>query len=124
MFVSVILSTYNSPDWLTKAVLGYSVQTHRDFEIVIADDGSDANTQRRIEQLRCTTTVANPSCLASQAGLPEMPDLNCAILASTAQYLLFSDGDCIPARDFIAQHVRFAAPGRLLSGAGVSATSA
>lgn len=119
MFVSVILSTYNSPDWLTKVVLGYSAQTHRDFEIVIADDGSDANTQCRIEHLRRTTQLRIRHVWHPKQGFRKCRILNRAILAATAEYLLFSDGDCIPRQDFIAQHVRLAAPGRLLSGGAV-----
>ena len=38
MNASVILSTYNSVEWLEKVLWGYSAQTYTDFEIVIADD--------------------------------------------------------------------------------------
>ena len=38
--VSVIISTYNQPEWLKKVLFGYENQSFRDFEIVIADDGS------------------------------------------------------------------------------------
>ena len=38
---SVIISTYNQPDWLEKCLWGFGYQTRRDFEVVIADDGSD-----------------------------------------------------------------------------------
>ena len=39
-FITVILSTYNAPLWLEKSLWGYAFQNHRDFEIVIADDGN------------------------------------------------------------------------------------
>ncbi len=119
MFVSVILSTFNSPDWLTKVVLGYSVQTHQQFELVIADDGSDLNTQRCIEQLRRSLNLSVRHVWQPNHGFRKCRILNRAIQAATADYLIFSDGDCIPRRDFIAQHIRFAAPGRLLSGGAV-----
>jgi glycosyltransferase involved in cell wall biosynthesis len=119
MFVSVILSTYNSPDWLTKSILGYSVQTHRQFELVIADDGSNVNTQRCIEQLRRRLKLAMRHVWQPKQGFGKCQILNRAIRAAASDYLIFSDGDCIPRRDFIAQHVRFAAPGRLLSGGAV-----
>jgi len=41
---SVILATYNQPRQLDLALFGYSTQTARDFEIVIADDGSNGET--------------------------------------------------------------------------------
>lgn len=40
MKASVILSTYNSTEWLEKVLVGFSVQTEKDFELIIADDGS------------------------------------------------------------------------------------
>jgi len=42
--------------------------------------------------------------------------LNRAILAAAGDYLIFSDGDCIPRADFVATHLRFAEPARFLSG--------
>ena len=57
MQLTVILSTYNSPDWLEKVLWGYASQTHRDFELVIADDGSGDETRQRIEKLRQETNL-------------------------------------------------------------------
>ena len=46
---SVIVSTYNQPEWLVKVLKGYEYQTENNFEIVIADDGSDAKTNSCIQ---------------------------------------------------------------------------
>lgn len=43
--VSVIISTYNKPHFLEKVLTGYSNQTFQDFEILIADDGSNSGTK-------------------------------------------------------------------------------
>jgi glycosyltransferase involved in cell wall biosynthesis len=45
MQASVIFSTYNSEKWLEKVIIGFSVQTYKDFEIIIADDGSREATK-------------------------------------------------------------------------------
>ncbi len=45
--------------------------------------------------------------------------LNRAIVAADAEYLVFSDGDCIPRPDFLAAHDRLAEPGTFLSGGAV-----
>ena len=42
--------------------------------------------------------------------------LNRAILASTAEYLILSDGDCVPRDDFVARHVELSKPQVFLSG--------
>ena len=52
MKVSIIISTYNAVDWLRKVLLGYSVQTEQDFEIIIADDGSSHETKTLINDFQ------------------------------------------------------------------------
>jgi glycosyltransferase involved in cell wall biosynthesis len=116
VFVSVILSTCDSPEWLRKVVWGYAGQTHHPFELVIADDGSAGDTAACIEQLRSDTQLALRHLWQPKRGFGKCRILNRAIAASAAEYLIFSDGDCIPRRDFVAQHVRLAQPGRFLSG--------
>ncbi len=49
MKLSVIITTYNSEEWLRKVFIGYSTQTDSDFEIVVADDGSTPKTRELIE---------------------------------------------------------------------------
>jgi len=50
--ISVIISTYNSVEWLKKVIWGYNTQTYRNFEMVIADDGSRQETFDLIEKLK------------------------------------------------------------------------
>ena len=116
MFVSVILATYNSPDWLEKVLWGYHVQSHRDFEIVIADDGSDDATLQLIHRFRERTGMAISHVWHDDRGFRKCTILNRAILEASADYLIFSDGDCIPRADFLAQHVLYSRPGFMLSG--------
>jgi glycosyltransferase involved in cell wall biosynthesis len=116
MFVSVILSTYDSPEWLTKVVWGYAAQTHMNFEVVIADDGSDERTARCIGDLRNSTKLSLQHVWQAKRGFSKCRILNRAIQAATSNYLIFSDGDCIPRADFVVQHVRLAASNRFLSG--------
>ena len=52
MKLSVIITTYNSEEWLQKVLVGYSVQTEPDFEVVIADDGSTEKTKAIIESFQ------------------------------------------------------------------------
>jgi glycosyltransferase involved in cell wall biosynthesis len=116
MKVSVILSTYNSPEWLAKVLWGYSQQTHKDFEIIVADDGSTAETTRTIETLREQTGLVIRHVWQEDQGFQKCRILNKAILQVRTDYVLFSDGDCIPRHDFVATHVQEAEPGKYLSG--------
>jgi glycosyltransferase involved in cell wall biosynthesis len=49
MKISVIITTYNAEEWLRKVLIGFSIQSESDFEIVIADDGSNEKTKQVID---------------------------------------------------------------------------
>lgn len=114
--LSVILSTYNQPDWLEKVLWGYACQTDKNFEIVIADDGSGPETRARIEAVRAATGLNIQHVWHPDNGFQKSAILNKATVAATGNYLVFSDGDCIPRKDFLAVHRQRARPGHFLSG--------
>lgn len=113
---SVILSTYEQPEWLRKALAGWAAQTVRDFEVVIADDGSGEATRRVVDGFRDASGLDVLHVWQEDRGFRKCRALNRAILASTGDYLVFSDGDCVPRADFLATHLELARPGRFLSG--------
>lgn len=116
MYVSVILSTYNSPLWLERVLWGYSAQQHREFEIVVADDGSTQATAELLRRMAKETGLAVEHVWQPDEGFRKCRILNKAVLAAKHDYLVFSDGDCIPRADFLAEHVHNAEPGYFLSG--------
>lgn len=116
MRVSVIISTYNNPAWLEKVIWGYELQTHTDFEFIVADDGSGAETRSLIAQYQKTSRMKIVHVWHPDKGFQKSAILNKAVAASTTSYLIFSDGDCIPRKDFVETHVRNAKQGYFLSG--------
>ena len=116
MLISVLVTTYNHPEWLEKVLWGLAAQTDPDFEVVIADDGSGPETRAVIERLRTETGLAIQHVWHEDQGFRKCAILNQAIRAARGEYLVFIDGDCIPRRDFLAVHRRLAEPGRFLSG--------
>ena len=116
MKTSVIISTYNSIQWLEKVLWGFSVQTNIDFEIIIADDGSKEETKEKIEELRNLITIPLIHVWQEDDGFQKTKILNKAILASNTDYLIFTDGDCIPRKDFVKVHLEFREKGYFLSG--------
>ncbi len=116
MKLTVIISTYNSPLWLEKVIWGYSRQTHRDFEMIIADDGSTRETGDLLRRMDKATDFPIRHVWQQDKGFRKCRILNKAILHAQTDYLVFTDGDCIPRRDFLAIHARQAGPGFFLSG--------
>ena len=113
---SVIVSSYNQPAWLAKVLAGYAVQTSKEFEVVVADDGSRDDTRALLDALRPTLPYALRHVWHPDDGFRKCVIMNRAIEAATADYLVFSDGDCIPRADFVATHLARREQGRFLSG--------
>jgi len=116
MKTSVILSTYNSVEWLEKVLWGFSAQTITDFDIVIADDGSNVETKEKIDALKKDINIPIIHVWHPDKGFQKTKILNKAILAAQSDYLIFTDGDCIPRNDFVERHLEFREKGFFLSG--------
>lgn len=116
MRLSVIVSTYNKPHFLERVLRGYAVQTDRDFELLVADDGSGPETAELIRRVRDETGMDLVHVWHEDDGFRKTVILNRAIVASRGDYLLFTDGDCIPRRDLVEVHRALARPGRYLAG--------
>lgn len=116
MFASVIFTTYNHPKWLEKTLWGFSAQTYRDFEVIVADDGSGPETRAVVEAVSAQIDIPVRHVWQEDDGFQKCRILNKAIVASRGEYLIFTDGDCIPHPDFVRNHVELAAENCLLSG--------
>lgn len=116
MKLSVIITTYNAEDWLQKVLIGYSVQSEKDFEIIIADDGSQPDTKILIDSFIGKFKFPIVHIWQEDIGFRKCEILNKAILKSNTDYLLFTDGDCIPRKDFLKTHLKYKEEGYFLSG--------
>lgn len=116
MEISVIISTYNHPKWLEKVLWGYECQTHSDFQLLIADDGSGEDTQEVISRFQENSPLQIKHCWHEDQGFQKTRILNTALQEVQSEYVLISDGDCIPRADFIETHLEHAEPGYFLSG--------
>ena len=114
--VSVIFSTFQQPEWLRKALCGFASQTHQDFEVVVADDGSGEDTAQVIRSARKRAGLRMEHIWQADSGFRKCRVLNKAIVRARGDYLIFTDGDCIPHPEFVARHLELAEPGRFLSG--------
>jgi glycosyltransferase involved in cell wall biosynthesis len=117
--VSVVISTFDQPNALAFALLGYQRQTYREFELVVADDGSDEVTRAVIEEFRTSGSFPIKHVWQENTGFRKAKIINQGVLASEGGLLVFSDGDCIPHRDFVRVHAERVGPGMFATGGSV-----
>jgi glycosyltransferase involved in cell wall biosynthesis len=117
--ISLVITTYDRPDALEAVVEACFAQDDKNFEIIIADDGSTANTRECVERLRAGAPVPIVHVWQPDEGFRAAMVRNRGTLAARGDYLVFLDGDCIPQRDFIARHRALAQRGSLVSGSRV-----
>jgi len=113
---SVIVSTFNSELWLHKVLIGFNNQTYKDFELIVADDGSNQKTRDLIKKIKHNVSYKLTHVWQPDRGFQKTIILNKALLESNGNYIVFTDGDCIPRSDFLETHNKFKQNGFFLSG--------
>lgn len=116
MKTAVIVTTYNRPDALAAVLAGYQAQSAQAFELLIADDGSIAATRKVIDDFRSRATMPVNHVWHEDQGFRAAAIRNRALAATAADYIIFSDGDCVPAQHFVAQHRCLAERGWFVAG--------
>jgi len=119
MKISVILATYNRIDALNFVLQSLEAQTDLNFEVIVADDGSKVDTTDFLNAFIKKKTLTISHVWQEDLGFRLAKVRNLAISASSGQYLIFLDGDCIVQPDFVAQHRQLAQKGYLVTGSRV-----
>ncbi len=120
---SVIIAFYNRPDILDLTLAGIRRQSFKDFEVIIADDGSDMAVVDYIRELTQTEDFNLKHIWHEDRGFRKNRILNQAVLNTTSDYLVFMDMDCIPHREFVREHVLNRKTGYCLTGRRVNLSS-
>jgi len=104
MNIAVIVTTYNRTDALKAVIEGYLSQNDKDFELLIADDGSTDETRELIAGYQEKGGLKIKHVWQEDEGFRAGKIRNRALAQASADYIIFSDGDCIPLPDFIGHH--------------------
>ncbi len=102
--ISIIVSTYNAEEWLEKVLWGFHWQTYKNFEVVIADDGSGPKTKDLIACYKEKVCYDLLHVWQEDDGFQKSRILNKSVEACRAPYIIMTDGDCIPRKDFVLVH--------------------
>jgi glycosyltransferase involved in cell wall biosynthesis len=105
-FLSLIIAVYNKPEILRLVLAACARQSIRNFEVLVADDGSGPAVRQVIEESRRSSGIPLTHIFHDDRGWRKNTILNSAIRASQSDYLVFIDGDCIPSRQFLEDHWR------------------
>ncbi len=115
-FASVIMTTYNQPRHLELALSGLLLQSEKNFELHIADDGSRSETSDLVEKFMERAPFPIIYSWQQDLGYRKTKILNEAIRKSKSEYFIFIDGDCIPHNDFVLHHLKSRQKGFYLAG--------
>ena len=116
MKVSVITTVYNRPEHFRLMLAALAAQSRRPDEVVVADDGSDADT---VSARRAHVDASPLPCVfvrQEKDGYRLAAARNLATRAATGDYLVFADCDIALLPDAIENHLHLASPDRLLCG--------
>lgn len=120
--VSLIISVYDKVRELELIFYALTVQSFKDFEVIIAEDGHN-------QKIKDLVTIWNKKKLfhivhlaQNDIGFRKNKILNEAIRNASTQYLIFIDGDCLPHSDFIKAHYENKESSTVLCGRRVNLT--
>jgi len=116
MRIAVIVATYNRPDTLDALLEGYLHQDDRDFEVIVADDGSKDDVRRLVATCAGRAPFPITHLWHEDRGFRATIMRNRGLAATRAEYVIYTDHDCVPPRDFVRRHRALAEAGYFLSG--------
>ena len=120
MKIALLISTYNWKEALSLILEGVKKQTRFPDEILIADDGSQDDTKQLIDQFRKEISIPVKHIWQEDKGFRKSAILNKAVAQTDADYIIQIDGDCVPEKHFIEDHISSASAGLYLFGARVN----
>jgi glycosyltransferase involved in cell wall biosynthesis len=124
----LIVTTHEWPAALRRVLACVEAQTHPPDELLIADDGSGAETARVIAEHSQRARWPVRHLWQPHHGFRAARARNRAIAAASTEYLVLLDGDMLPGPEFLADHLAIARPGHYTQGVRVpldmSATAA
>jgi glycosyltransferase involved in cell wall biosynthesis len=100
--VSVIMPTFGRLQYLRQTVVSVYRQTFQDWELIVADDGSDAETRDYLRALEADSRVR--LLWLTHTGIPAIVR-NAALRVARGEYVAFLDSDDLWAPDKLARQV-------------------
>lgn len=110
MRVSLVVTTYNWKQALFLALRALAAQSRLPDEVVVADDGSDADTRAMLEATAVDYPVPLRHAWHEHQGFRVGETRNRAVAAAQGDYVILLDGDMLAQRELVADHLAAARP--------------
>lgn len=98
--ISILMATHNKAGFLDRTLAAYCLQTYKDFEIVIVDDGSSDNTRDIVEKYSKELNIHY--IYFDKIGISKARKE--VLKNAKGEYLIITDDDRIPCKDFVLVH--------------------
>lgn len=115
--ISLIAAFYKDLTALKLIIDSLKMQDFKNFELIVAEDNDDPVTREFLSTIKEIDIIHTTQ---PDQGIQKARSINNAILASTGDYLVFIDGDCIPHINFLQAHAELAETGKVLTGRRVN----
>jgi GT2 family glycosyltransferase len=117
--ISVVITTYNRSEALLPVLAALAVQDDRQFELIIADDGSSPLHQAAMQAAAQRLALPLTHIWHPDVGFTASRVRNLGVAAAQGAYIVLLDGDCVPEIDFLRRHRALMEPGYLVNGSRV-----
>ena len=112
---SLIISLKNSNLKLSLLIEALKQQTEKCFEVIFAHDGYDKNLETQLNNIKSSLSFDITYLSSNDCAYKREVVLNKAIEVSKSDYLIFIEGGAIPHHQFIKDHLRLSAYGKVVA---------
>ncbi|OFZ79726.1 MAG: hypothetical protein A2583_01460, partial [Bdellovibrionales bacterium RIFOXYD1_FULL_53_11] len=113
---SLVVTTYEMPRHLALVCAALERQSERDFEILLCDDGSGPVTGAVARDFIRRAPLPVQYFWQEHKGFRKCRILNKALAAARGEIMIFLDGDCVPHRHYVRDHIMMQESGCFLAG--------
>jgi glycosyltransferase involved in cell wall biosynthesis len=117
--ISIVITTYNRSEALECVLAALEKQSDRNFEVIVADDGSNEQHLSRALAALTRTSFSVTHVWHPDVGFTAAKVRNLGVAQAVGNYLILLDGDCVPEVDFVERHRLLAERGCFVNGSRV-----